>query len=211
LIALAIVLIRNRVAGFEHWFAWSELLPRDFVAPLTFVNDRRRRCGAAWTQALLKAGAATATRGRRALCRRCVALAERHGVVSALSELPLTLRNWLWALGMVNSRAWALRGTRYLLPMADMFNFAPTDAQLSRAHTYSMPGEEFAATHKVVGDELHVVADRDFAAGEELLGDVRRQCQCGLFHVSWLRARRQSGGVRRAASDVSRERNVQRA
>lgn len=166
LIALAIVLIRNRVTGFEHWFAWSELLPRDFASPMMFVADD------AQAVALLDADMLKSVQEQRKAAESHFAtvleLAERHAVAGALRELPLTLANWLWALGMVNSRAWALRGTRYLLPMADMFNFAPTQAQLSRDHTYSMAGEEFATTHKVVGDELHVVADRDYVAGEEL-------------------------------------------
>jgi hypothetical protein len=166
LIALALILIRNRITGFDQWFSWSELLPREFVSPLLFATEQPA------VVALLDADTLKSVQKQRsdaeAHFATVLSLAQRHGVVNSLTAVPLTLENWLWAIGMVNSRAWALQGSRYLLPMADMFNFAPTDAQMSRDHTYTMRGDDFAATHKVVGDELHVLADRDFVAGEEL-------------------------------------------
>jgi hypothetical protein len=86
---------------------------------------------------LLKSVQQAAQRRRRALCVLCSSSRERHGVAGALTRCAADARR-----SGCGRSAWSIRahgrcrGTRYLVPMADMFNFAPTDAQLSREHTY---------------------------------------------------------------------------
>lgn len=60
-------------------------------------------------------------------------------------------------------------GVRYMVPMADMANFAPCDEQLDRSYAYNVRGDLFASTHRVEKDRLIISADRSAEPGEELL------------------------------------------
>lgn len=157
LIAVALIVVKKRLApSLAHWAAWVDAMPVSFLAPF-HVSD-------AAVLALFDAATRDAVQKQRADALLHWSVVERLGLGGGVA----TFDEWLWALGMVNSRAMSLRGTRYLVPMADMFNFAPTAAQLTREHSYETRGDDFAATHKVVGDEMQILADRDFVAGAEL-------------------------------------------
>jgi hypothetical protein len=158
LIAVALLMAKKRAdEALAQWTVWVDALPSEFLAPFTFADNDA-------LVSLFDAAMQDNVRHQRQQ-------ADTHfRTVQALvkSAVAVSRAEWYWALGMVNSRAWSLRGTRYFVPMADMFNMAPTEAQLSREHSFEMRGDDFAAGHKVVGDRVHVLADRDFVAGEEL-------------------------------------------
>lgn len=77
-----------------------------------------------------------------------------------------SLESYLWALNLVGSRALTIRGRKYLVPFADMFNYEPhgdtRDAD---------SGANFLKYHKLGEKTFDIVADRAASAGEQLFED----------------------------------------
>ena len=57
--------------------------------------------------------------------------------------------DYAWAVAVVGSRALSMSGTKYLVPFADMFNYAPHHEEREANN-----GAEFLRYHKVQGGNL---------------------------------------------------------
>jgi histone-lysine N-methyltransferase SETD3 len=77
------------------------------------------------------------------------------------------LQDWyIHAVTVVDSRALTIRGRKYLVPFADMFNYAPHAA--SRA---ADRGSHFLKYHVLGDTTFTVLADRTAQPGEQLFED----------------------------------------
>jgi protein-histidine N-methyltransferase len=74
--------------------------------------------------------------------------------------------DYAWAVAVVGSRALSMSGTKYLVPFADMFNYAPHHEEREANN-----GAEFLRYHKVQGGNFNVFADRACKAGAQLVED----------------------------------------
>lgn len=79
-----------------------------------------------------------------------------------------SLQSFAWARSIVASRALHLRGKRYLVPLADMFNYSPQPGTSMRRHGN---GAHFLKYHVVSEAYFRVIADRSAAAGNQLWED----------------------------------------
>ena len=74
--------------------------------------------------------------------------------------------HYAWAVAIVGSRALSMMGTKYLVPFADMFNYAPHHEERAANN-----GAEFLRYHKVQNGKFNVYADRACRAGAQLVED----------------------------------------
>ena len=79
-----------------------------------------------------------------------------------------SLQSFSWARGIVASRALNIRSVKYLVPLADMFNYAPQPASSLRKRD---SGSHFLQYHLIEGDSFVIKADRPCAAGQQLFED----------------------------------------
>ena len=76
----------------------------------------------------------------------------------------VTFTDYAWARTVVDSRAWTLRGIKYLVPLADMLNY--------RAGANDQ--DDFQKRHRVVdsgssiGGHVQLLADRSWSSGEQV-------------------------------------------
>eukprot|EP00945_MAST-04E_sp_MAST-4E-sp1_P002179 g2179.t1 len=75
-------------------------------------------------------------------------------------------KNYAWAIAVVGSRALSMSGKKYLVPFADMFNYAPHHEEREANN-----GAEFLRYHKVQNGHFNVFADRACDGGEQLVED----------------------------------------
>ena len=73
---------------------------------------------------------------------------------------------WMHWEALVGSRALIMRGKRYMVPFADMFNFRPQQGDRERAQ-----GQNFLHYHRIEGNMFNVYADRSTAVGEQVFED----------------------------------------
>ena len=78
----------------------------------------------------------------------------------------ISKRAWMHWEALVGSRALIMRGKRYLVPFADMFNFRPQKGD--REHSQ---GQNFLHYHRIEGNMFNVYADRSTAAGKQVFED----------------------------------------
>ena len=74
--------------------------------------------------------------------------------------------DYAWAVAVVGSRALSMSGTKYLVPFADMFNYAPHHEEREANN-----GAEFLRYHKVQRGNFNVFADRACTSGNQLVED----------------------------------------
>ena len=74
--------------------------------------------------------------------------------------------DYAWAIAVVGSRALSMSGTKYLVPFADMFNYAPHHEEREANN-----GAEFLRYHKVQGGNFNVFSDRSCGPGKQLVED----------------------------------------
>jgi hypothetical protein len=86
-----------------------------------------------------------------------------HNTISAND---ISFEDYLWGKTMLWSRAWTVAGKRYLVPVADMFNYAPL-AEVRQANL----GSNFLNFHSITGDHERVWSDRSCNKGEQLFED----------------------------------------
>ena len=75
-------------------------------------------------------------------------------------------KNYAWAIAVVGSRALSMSGKKYLVPFADMFNYAPHHEEREANN-----GAEFLRYHKVQNGHFNVFADRACDGGKQLVED----------------------------------------
>ena len=76
------------------------------------------------------------------------------------------INRYVWAAGLVGSRALTLHGRKYLVPLADMFNYQPHGESRN-----ADSGANFLKYHQLSDDWFRVVADRAAAPGGQLFED----------------------------------------
>jgi len=74
--------------------------------------------------------------------------------------------DYRWAASIVDSRGFRFRGKVFLVPFADMFNYAPHEK-----HREADSGEFFLTHHRLNDDDLVILADRDQEANTQLCED----------------------------------------
>eukprot|EP00759_Apiculatamorpha_spiralis_P016534 PhF_6_TR22699/c0_g1_i1/m.32325 len=168
---VAMMLVYERYRGEDSDLAaWVRVLPKRFYGTRT------------WTSAELeKLEDPEATRRAR-MNREELEKAYRHMVrevwpklvkhnPSVLGKKKFTLKVWSWACGAVDTRAWNMRGHKYLVPGADMFNhdLDKEDEQFDFS-TYNpyMRSQKFLTYHKVTSTYVEVYSDRTCDAQKEL-------------------------------------------
>ena len=147
---------------YSAWAPYLRVLPR--TVPLTVFYSKDELA------ALQDPALARQAKSRRAsLKRRYRTLAP---VVRLLfkdikaSQRRTRFADYLWAKSVIGSRALSMHGAKYLVPFADMFNYE-AHAEEREADN----GNAFLKYHKVEGGFFSVYADRDGAAGRQLMED----------------------------------------
>lgn len=77
-----------------------------------------------------------------------------------------SLASYHWAFNLVGSRALTIRGRKYLVPFADMYNYEP-HAEERAADS----GANFLKYHRLGTERFDIVADRSAKAGQQLFED----------------------------------------
>ncbi|CAK4404433.1 unnamed protein product [Aphanomyces euteiches] len=94
------------------------------------------------------------------------ALAMKLSVVLKKQNAVLTMEQFVWAKAVLNSRALTIRGQRFLVPFADMFNgHAHPDVRASNN------GARFLDFHVLSNDAVRIYADRSCDSGAQLFED----------------------------------------
>ncbi|ETP02735.1 hypothetical protein F441_20218 [Phytophthora nicotianae CJ01A1] len=96
---------------------------------------------------------------------------EAHGRLkrlfrSFLSDEVMDLSRYIWARFLVNSRAFSIRGQRFLVPFGDIFNGKPDDDTRQQDN-----GQRFLLFHDLQPQGMTIRADRDTSSGEQLFED----------------------------------------
>jgi len=78
----------------------------------------------------------------------------------------LSMENYFWATSLCDSRALTIEGTKYLVPIADMFNYKSNPIPRRSAN-----GNFFKDHHFIAGDRFIVKADRSTPSGSQVFMD----------------------------------------
>ena len=166
---VAVFLLRERALGAEStWEPYLKLLPSMVPIPASFSDEEL-------AEIQVPAATGQARNTRRSVLKRHAALVKSgllgalaRGIAAAASKEMRTARAFAWADAMVNSRALTIEGSKYLVPFADMTNYAPHSDAMTRKHD---SGASFLKYHRLDDKTFDVYADRDVAKGEQMFED----------------------------------------
>ena len=163
-----VVLFLLRESGRGDASAWApyiSLLPPHVPVPATFSAAE---LGEVQDDFAVKQ--ARETRARIVARHAALKQSGTLGAVLAKSTKKLlhAVDAFLWADSIVNSRALTLAGKKYLVPFADMTNYAPHSGAASRRND---AGSSFLKYHRLGSSTFDVFTDRDVAAGEQMFED----------------------------------------
>ena len=89
------------------------------------------------------------------------------------------LSDYLWAKSVVGSRALSMSGKKYLVPLADMFNYQPHASEREANN-----GANFLKYHQISKDGFfHVHADRTATRNEQVRVVFFSSSSLSLFHM----------------------------
>ena len=174
--AIAFQLVFERAKGeISNWAPYISVLPRSAVvtpkgfgqSALEGLQDRtfvergltaRHFCEASFSR----------IRGRLipAVRYACQTSGVHH--VSACVEAHASLKAWAWALSLTDSRALTFKGARYLIPVADLINYAPHPSASTRTFA---SGEFFLEHHLLSLNGIEVLSDRTCEPGSQFFED----------------------------------------
>lgn len=166
--AIGLLLLAERAKGRDStWFEYLNSLPHGVVslktmndAELEWLDDER-----------------LASRGRQARARLNAEYARLEPLIvrsleAACGGNTTCVATWsskdafTWSHGIVDSRALTFRGARYLVPAADLVNYAPQKRDRRKDG-----GVFFLKYHRLTDDAIETYADRPCAAGTQYVED----------------------------------------
>ncbi|TMW65373.1 hypothetical protein Poli38472_008015 [Pythium oligandrum] len=148
------------------WFPYLDILPqrteealKHIMTPLFYPTDEHVR--ALQDERMIK----TALQERR---RTKVAFQRFRRLFRTVlaSKHVITLPQYQWARFLINSRAFSMHGSRFLVPFGDIFNGA--SQKIERHH---QNGQHFLQYHRLEGAGMDIRADRATIRGAQVLED----------------------------------------
>ncbi|OQR98134.1 hypothetical protein ACHHYP_09053 [Achlya hypogyna] len=158
---LAIFLVYERLKGVKSkWAPYLAVLPPNIPLPFLSSTDALAELHDVELAKTISASKDAVAASFDAVMRAGVAKYFRT------FDAQPTLELYMWAHAVLSSRALTIRGARYLVPFADMFN--------GRSHGVRRApglGAHFLEHHKLEKDGVRVLADRTCAANDQLFED----------------------------------------
>merc|ERR550514_1054706 len=158
---VAMLMMREMAMGKDSkWAPYLKVLPAQVSLPFFFSETE--------LAALQHPGEVAKSRQTRAKYEAAYNMLKKSGALEKvmagtkkkLRKRYNTLETYLWAVALIGSRALTMRGSKYLVPFSDMFNYEPDGNQ--RKHDN---GAHFLRTHKLGSSSFDVFADRDCDKG----------------------------------------------
>ncbi|OQR95723.1 hypothetical protein THRCLA_07626 [Thraustotheca clavata] len=147
---LAIFLMYQKLQGEKsRWAPYIDVLPQDIPLPVTFSHKDIEELQSPGLQEIIISNQATITSSFHSM-------QSKYGKYFKSFTDPLTLELYMWAKSILSSRALTIRGVRFLVPFADMFNGKP-HPNLRESNR----GNHFLDYHHVEKDKgVTIFADR---------------------------------------------------
>ena len=141
----------------SRFYVWLRMLPEKFYTPLQYSNDRL--------------ASIEPEDARKAAATNLKETKHTWVMLEKLLGEDIAFDDYLWARGVLSTRAWHLQGEEYLIPVAGMFNHALDDEDLSFDWTKykGMRSQKFLTYHSLLtnGDAI-VKSDRNVAQNNQV-------------------------------------------
>jgi hypothetical protein len=152
----------QEIPGISKWSPYLRVLPR--TVPLTIFYNKKE------LKALEDSELSSSATSRRSQMSQQYK-SMRKQVKLLFKDIPIKSRkskfsDYLWAKSVVGSRALSMSGKKFLVPLADMFNYHPHQVERDADN-----GANFLRYHKMHEGRFHVYADRAAKGGEQLMED----------------------------------------
>ncbi|KAF0713411.1 Aste57867_4348 [Aphanomyces stellatus] len=158
---LAAFLVLERSKGTESaWAPYLNILPESIPSPMSFTDDEILELQ---IDDLMEE---VYTARRDAIAAFELLFKKLSHAMKKLKLAKMTLPDYIWAKSVLNSRALTIRGARYLVPFADMFN-----GQSHPDTRTANNGAHFLDFHVISQDGVRILADRACAAHSQLMED----------------------------------------
>ena len=154
--------VQQEIKGISKWSPYLRVLPR--TVPLTvFYNTIELKA----LEDPKVAAAATARRLQmskqfKRMSKQVKLLFKDISIKSRKSRFA----DYLWAKSVVGSRALSMSGQKFLVPLADMFNYHPHQVERKADN-----GANFLRYHKMKNGRFQVFADRACPGNQQLMED----------------------------------------
>ncbi|KAG9397993.1 hypothetical protein AC1031_016409 [Aphanomyces cochlioides] len=158
-ILIAFLIIEQRKGSASKWAPYLNVLPETIPTSLAFTNAEVTELQDEELADMVYSAQATARVAFDALAMKLSVVLKKQNAV-------LTMEQFIWAKAVLNSRALTIRGQRFLVPFADMFNgHAHPDIRASNN------GARFLDFHVLSNDAVRIYADRSCDSGAQLFED----------------------------------------
>ena len=154
--------VTEEIPGISKWAPYLRVLPR--TVPLTVFYNQNE------LNALEDSTLSNEANQRRSQMSKQFKSMSKQ-VKLLFKDLPIRSRkskfaDYLWAKSVVGSRALSMSGKKFLVPLADMFNYHPHQVERDADN-----GANFLRYHKMHDGRFHVYADRAATSQKQLMED----------------------------------------
>jgi len=159
----AFLLLEKRKGASSKWKPYLDVLPQEVPAAWTFSAEALAGLHGYVSVAEIDGARKELEDGHPHMSAAVKQALAQDGVAE---QAEVTLPELQWAVTIVDSRALNVAGGKYLVPMADMFNYKAHPRPRRQSN-----GDFFLQHHQVNSDAFVVRADRNFEAKEQVFMD----------------------------------------